>query len=123
MTRNDELQWFILGFGLSGPIDDLGRRTHLSELWKEARQQGFDCERNELLDALYTLPREHTALIKCVSSEEGFHPISFERVRNTRDWTDYFLVGEFSVKVLHQGRARYQELFEQFGDRKGAGVG
>lgn len=29
-----------------------------------------------------------------------FHPVSFERIRNTKDWTDYFLIGPFNVKVL-----------------------
>ena len=91
-NRNDELQSLILGFGLSWPDDDLGRRTNISELWKEAKKQCFDCDRDELLDALYTIPREHTALIKCVSAGEGFHPISFERVRNTSDWTTTFLL-------------------------------
>ena len=58
MNRNDELQWLILGFGLSWPDDSLSRRTNISELWKEAKRQCFDCDRNELLDPLYTLPRE-----------------------------------------------------------------
>jgi len=34
-------------------------------------------------------------------------------VRNTSGWTDYFLVGDFSVEVLHERRARYRELSEQ----------
>lgn len=113
MTRNDKLQCLILGFGLSRSDDDLGRHTNISELWREAKAHGFACERDELLDALYTLPREQAALIKCVSAGEEFHPMSFERVRNTADWTDYFLVGDFSVKVLSEGRARYQELSAQ----------
>ena len=113
MNRNDELQWLILGFGLSWPDDDLSRRTNISGLWKEAKRRCFDCERNELWDALYTLSREQAALIKCVSAGEGFHPISFERVRNTSDWTHYFLIGDFGVKVLHERRARYRELSEQ----------
>jgi hypothetical protein len=123
MTRNDELQCFILGFGLSGPDGDLGRYTNISELWNEAKQQCFDCDRNELLDALYTLRREHAALIKCVSAGGGFHPIRFERVRNTGEWTDYFLVGDFSVKVLHEGRAHHRKLSEQLRNSTPARVG
>jgi len=38
MNRNDELR-LILGFGLSWPDDDRGRRTNISELWKEAKRQ------------------------------------------------------------------------------------
>jgi hypothetical protein len=113
MTRNDMLHWLILGFGLSGSDDDLGRLTNIAQLWQEAKQKCLDCDRNEVLDALYTLPREHAALIKCVSVGEGFHPISFERVRNTMDWPDYFLEGSFSIKVLHDGRVHYQTLSEQ----------
>ena len=113
MTRNDVLHWFVLGFGLSGPDDDLGRPTDISQMWQAAKEKCFDCERNEVLDALYTLHREHAALIKFVSVGEGFHPVSFERVRNTLDWTDYFLNGNFNVKVLPEGRVHYQELSEQ----------
>jgi hypothetical protein len=115
MTRNDKLQWFVLGFGLSAPEDDLGRPTDISQLWQEAREKCFACEKDEVLDALYTMPREHASLIKFVSVGEGFHPVSFERVRNTKDWTDYFLVGNFNVKVLPEGRVHYQTLSEQMG--------
>lgn len=113
MTRNDMLQWLILRFGLSGPDDDLGRATNISQLWQEAKKKCFNCDRNELLDALYTLPREYAALIKYVSTGEGFHPVSFERVRNTKDWTDYFVIGDFHVKVLSEGKVHYQKLLEQ----------
>ena len=103
MHRNDERQWLILGFGLWWADDDLGRRTNVSGLRKEAKKRCFDCDRN---DALYTLPRKQAALIQCVSAGERFHAIRFERVRNTSDWTDYFLVGDFSVRVLHERRAK-----------------
>jgi hypothetical protein len=115
MTRNDMLQWLILGFGLSGTEEDLGRTADISQLWQDAKEKCFDCDRNEVLDALYTLPREHAALIKSVSAGDGSHPISFERVRNTRDWTDYFVIGDFHVKVLPEGRVHYQELSEELG--------
>jgi len=116
MTRNDQLQCLILGFGLSRSDDDFGRRTNISELWNDAKEHGFDCDQDEVLDALYTFPREQAALIKSVSAGEGFHAISFERVRNTTDWTGYFLVGEFSVKVLSEGRVRYQQLAAQLAE-------
>jgi hypothetical protein len=115
MTRNDELQCLILRFGLSGTDDDLGRPTNIAQLWQDAKEKCFDCDRNEVLDALYTLPREHAALIKFVSVGEGFHPVSFERVRNTKDWTDYFMIGDFNVKVLAEGRVHCEKLSEQLG--------
>jgi hypothetical protein len=115
MTHNDVLHWLILGFGLAATDDDLGRPTDISQLWQDAKEKCFDCERDEVLDALYTLPREYAALIKFVSAGEGFHPVSFERVRNTRDWTDYFLIGNFNVKVLPEGKVRYEKLSEQLG--------
>lgn len=113
MTRNDTLQWLILHFGLSGPADDLGRPTNVAQLWQEAKKNCFDCDRNEVLDALYTMPRECAALIKYVSVGEGLHPVSFERVRNTADWPDYFLTGDFHVKVLAEGIHHHRKLSEE----------
>jgi hypothetical protein len=43
------------------PDDDLGGHTNISELRKEAKELCFDGDRNEVLDALYTLSREHAA--------------------------------------------------------------
>jgi hypothetical protein len=114
MNHNEMLHWLILGFGLSGSEEDLGRPTNISQLWQAAKKQCFDCDRNEVLDALYTLPGEDAALIKSVSAGEGFHPVSFERVRKTVDRTDYFLDGDFSVKVLPGGRVHHQKLSEQW---------
>jgi hypothetical protein len=82
-------------------------------LWEDAKEACFDCRKDELLDALYTLPREHASLIKFVPYGEGLHPVSFERVRNTVDWPEYFASDPFSVKVLAEGRLRYRELSEQ----------
>ena len=113
MTRNEQLHWFILGFGLSEADGDLGRATNFTELWREARQICFGCDKNDVLDALYTLPREHAALIKFLSVGEGYHPVSFERVRNTNDWPDYFTTGQFHVKVLPEGKLHYQQLSEE----------
>ena len=110
MTRNDMLQWFILRVGLSGPDEELGHPTNLAQLCQDANKQCFPCERDEVLDALYTMPREYAALIKYVFAGEGLHPVSFERVRNTKDWTDYFASGDFHVKVLSAGKTHFQEL-------------
>lgn len=119
MNHNEFLHWFILGFGLSAEDHDLGRSTTLSELWQNARIKSYDCDLVELLDALYTLPREHAALIKSLASGEGPHPVSFERVRNTEDWPDYFISGSFSVKVLPEGIVHYGKLSDEL---VGAGV-
>jgi len=113
MTRNDKLQWLILGYGLAAPDEDLGHTTNILQLWQDAKKKCFDCDRNEVLDALYTLPREDAALVKIVSIGEGCHPVSFERVRNTVDWPEYFTIGQFGVKVLPEGRAHYLRLSEQ----------
>ena len=113
MTRNEILQRFILGFGLSAEDHDLGRETSLAELCREAKRACFDCQQNEVLDALFTLPREHAALIKMVSTGEGSHPVSFERVRNISAWTDYFASSPFHVKVLEAGRAHYHKLAQE----------
>jgi hypothetical protein len=69
MTRNEILQWHILGWGFSGVQVDLGHPSNLSELWRSTStlQECFDCSRDEVLDALYTLPGEHASLIKFVS--------------------------------------------------------
>jgi hypothetical protein len=113
MNRNDMLHWFILGFGLSAEDHDLGRPTNIADLCRDAHRQCFACDETEVLDALYTLPREQVALIKSISAGEGLHPISFERVRNTNDWPDYFRSGSFNVKVLPEGKVHYESLSEQ----------
>ena len=113
MTRNDVLQWFILGLGLSAPDGDLGHPTTVSQLLQDANKRRFDCDRDEVLDALYTLPREDAALIKFVSTGEESHHVSFERVRNTAGWPDYFTTGPFNIKVLAEGRLHYKKLSQQ----------
>lgn len=109
MTRNETLQSFILGFGLEAGKADLGRPTTFAELWHAAKRTCFPCDPKELLDALYTMPREHVALIKIVSTGEGAHPVSFERVRNVSAWPDYFTGGTFNVKVLPAGKLHHEE--------------
>ena len=118
MNSNEMLHWFILGFGLSAEDHDLGRPTTLAELWQKAAADGLPCKRHELLDALYTLSREDAALIKVVPSGEGAHPVSFERIRNTNDWPDFFGAGSFHVKVLHDGKIHYETLSRQLEEAK-----
>jgi hypothetical protein len=112
MTRNDVLQWLILRIGLSGFEEDLGRPTNIPQLCQCAKECCLACNRDELLDALYTMPREYAALIKLLSAGEGCHPVSFARVRNP-DWTNYFLDGEFYVKVLPEGVQHYEKLLHE----------
>lgn len=116
MTRNEILQWYILRLGLLEAEPELGRATNISELWQSALKKCFDGSRDEVLDALYTLPREHASLIKFVSQGEGLHPVSFERVRNTKDWPEYFTTGTFYIKVLAEGSSwfrQHSELLEK----------
>jgi hypothetical protein len=113
MTRNEMLQSFLLGFGLEAGNADLGRPTTFAELWREAKGACFSCDPKELLDALYTMPREHVSLIKMVSTGEGAHPVSFERVRNVSAWPDYFTSSTFNVKVLPAGKRHYEQVTEQ----------
>jgi len=112
MTRNDVLQWLILRAGLSAFDEDLGATTSIPRLCQCAKDCCLACNRDELLDALYTMPREYAELIKFLWVGEGYHPVSFERVRNI-DWTDYFLDGDFHVKVLPAGVAHYRELSQK----------
>ena len=112
MTRNEILHWHILGCGLPAVDQDLGHPTNITELGKSAREKCFECDRGELLDALYTLPREEASLIRFVPTGEGLHPVSFERVRNTQDWPAYFTDAPFHAKVPPEGRARYQRRCE-----------
>lgn len=113
MTRNDVLQWLVLRAGLSGSSGELGHPTSVPELCQQAKDSCFECKRDEVLDALYTMPREYAALIKFLSVGEGVHPVSFERARNTTNWTEYFVDGDFHVKVLPEGRAYYEKLSQQ----------
>jgi hypothetical protein len=110
MTRNEILQRYILGVGLAEP--DFCRATNISELWRGALEKCFDCSRAEVLDALYTFPREHASLIKFVSEGEGLHLVSFERVRNTKDWPEYFTTGTFYIKVLAEGSTWFRQHSE-----------
>ena len=113
MIRNDVLGWFLLGFGLEIPNNDLGRPTTLTPLWLAAKEKCGDCSMDEVLDALYNLGRDDAELYKLVPLGGGFQPVSFERKRNTAHWKEFFCRGSFYIKVLPGGRLRFQRLFAQ----------
>jgi pyrimidine deaminase RibD-like protein len=113
MIRSEILEHFILGFGLAIPDNDLGRPTNISQLEVAASETCGNCH-GELFDALYNLHSTHAKLRKYVAIEGGFQsPVSFERVRNTPKWKDFFTHGSFNVKVLPAGRIRFERLDEQ----------
>src|SRR2546426_10609520 len=113
MIRSEILEHFLLEYGLAIPNNGLGRPTTIAQLEVAANEECGDCER-ELLDALYNLNSEHAELRKYVAVEQGVQsPISFERVRNTPQWQDFFTHGSFNIKVLPSGRMRFEKLHEQ----------
>jgi len=70
-----------------------------------------DCGVDELLDALYNLQNDHAEVTKFVALGTGdFQPVSFNRVRNTPKWADFFMTGYFNIKILPGGRRRFEQL-------------
>jgi hypothetical protein len=113
LIRNDILQCFILGYALEMQDDGFGRPIGFAQLRNEIVSKCGDCQNDEILDALYNLRRDHAELGKFFALGGKYRLISFEKVRNTPKWND-FLYGEpFRLKVLPQGRVRFQELKEQ----------
>lgn len=113
MIRSEILEHFLLGFGLAIPNEGRGRGTNIAQLEVAANEKCGDCD-GEMLDALYNLRPEHAELMKYVPVEGGFHSaVSFERVRNTPQWRDFFTHGSFNIKVLPPGRIRFQKLDEE----------
>ncbi len=113
MIHSEILEHFLLEFGLAIPNNDLGRPTTIGQLGLAANAKCGDCD-GELLDALYNLRPEHAELWKYASAGS----ISFERVRNSRDWKNFFTVGSFNIKVMPRGRIRFQELAEKLEQSK-----
>src|SRR5271170_4792038 len=113
VIRNDELECFILGFGLEIPDEGLGRPVALAPLWLAAKEKCGDCDMDELLDALYNLNPIHAGLKKFFPFDGKYQAVSFERVRNTPKWKDFFYGDPFRIKVLPPGRVRYQQLAEE----------
>jgi len=84
-------------------------------LWKDVKEKCGECAVEEVLDALYNLQPGHAQLGKFVAMPSGYQLVSFERVRHTPKWKDFFYLDAFRVKVLPAGRVRYQRLAEQLG--------
>jgi hypothetical protein len=80
---------------LAIPNNGLGRPTNIAQLGVAANEACGDCD-GELLDALYNLRPDHAELRKYVAVGQGVQPpLSFERVRNTPQWEDFFHTWKF----------------------------
>jgi pyrimidine deaminase RibD-like protein len=110
VIRSEELECFILGFGLEIPDEGLGRPVALTPLWVEAKEKCGDCNVDEVLDALYNLNPNHAELHKFVPLDGKYQAVSFERKRHTPKWKDFFYGDSFRIKVLPPGRVRFQRL-------------
>jgi pyrimidine deaminase RibD-like protein len=112
VIQSEQLERFLLGFGLELPDDGLGRPTTITPLWLAANEVRLDCDMDELLDSLYNLSPNDAELYKFVAVRGGFQRVSFGLQRNTPQWKDFFIKGDFRIKVLPQGRVRFQQLDE-----------
>ena len=75
-----------------------------------AANERFDyCDADELLAVLFML-QGCAELERFVAVGQKSQPVSFERVRNTPQWKDFFTHGTFNIQVLPVGRRRFQEL-------------
>ena len=72
MTRDEIQQRYILGFEIVEAKPELGRATNISELWRSALEKCFSRSRDEVLDAVYNLPREQVSLIRFVSEGDQY---------------------------------------------------
>ena len=109
MIRSEIIECFILGFALEIQDGGLGRPTQLAPLREALQARCGDCELDELLDALYVLSDQHAELYKFVGP--GLKS-DFRRVKNASRWRAFFN-GQFRVKVLPEGRVRFQTLEEK----------
>ena len=111
MIRSEILECFLLGFDLQMPNEGRGRPTNITQLQIAACEKCSDCSKEELLDALYNLRTDHAELTKFVGLPTGqFQAVNFNRVRNTQEWSDFFMVRRFNIKTLPAGRRRFEEL-------------
>ncbi|HWY53055.1 MAG TPA: hypothetical protein VNZ03_01240 [Terriglobales bacterium] len=113
MIRNEVLEHFILGYGLEIPDEGRGRPVALPQLQLAAKAKCPNCSMDEILDALFNLDREHAELNKFFPFGEKYLPVSFETVRPTTKWKEFFYGDPFRIKVLPAGRVRFQELAEK----------
>src|SRR5882762_4773457 len=119
MIRSEILEHFLLAYGLAVPNNGLGRPTSIAQLEVAVTEKCGDCD-GEILDALYNLSAEHAELRKYAAVLGGGvqSPDSFEPVRKTPHWQDFFTHGSFNIKVLPPGRIRFQKLDEQLQQAK-----
>ncbi len=98
MIRSEILEHFLLGYGLAVPNNGLGRPTNIAQLEVAANEKCGDCD-GEVLDALYNLNAEHAELRKYAAGGGGGaqSPDSFEQVRNTLHWQNFFTHGSFNI--------------------------
>jgi diguanylate cyclase (GGDEF)-like protein len=110
MNRSEEVEYFLLGYGLKIP----GRGTSIGQLLQEAQVECKDCDFSRLLDALYNLPPDRMELKKYVKNNNGRMSAEFfTQYRAVPDWVNFFTQGSFNLTVLPPGRARYDELGEK----------
>jgi pyrimidine deaminase RibD-like protein len=118
MIRSENLEHFLLGYGLAVPNNGLGRPMNIAQLEVAATEKCGSCD-GEILDALYNLNPDFAELRKYLAVGEGLQsPVSFERARHTPQWQDFFTHGSFNIKVLPPGRIRFQKLDEQLQQAK-----
>lgn len=114
MIPNETITHFVLQYGLAGFAQ--GQRTTLPTLLTEAEKHCGGCTRRELLDALYALRPADVEYQQLISGNRGMlHPIRFER--NSVHWEKFF-DAEFCIRVLPEGRTRFQRLNQQLRDER-----
>ncbi len=82
----------------------------IGQLFNDVNSRCLECDHGEILDALYNLSSEHAILQRFLPNNL---PVNFEKVRNHRDWGNFFTVGQFRLKTLPGGRKRFEWLAEQ----------
>jgi hypothetical protein len=109
MARNDLLQWLILRVGLAGPEGDLGSPTNVPHLCRCAKDFGYECNPDEVLDARYTMPREQIFLgwrFPCERASRGSgtlpQAVTGNRAQTTHDGVIAPNCGH-SAKQIHTG--------------------
>lgn len=122
VIRTEKLECFLLGYGLEIPNNGLGRPMTIGQLYLDTKRKFEDCEHDELLDALYNLPTNCAELRRYVDVPGGAQAVSFERRRNTPQWRDFFTIGSFNIKVLPEGRIRFEQLMEKLVSARSASI-
>jgi hypothetical protein len=110
MIRSETLEHFLLEYGLGPDTDGHGHPATIGQLFNDVNRQCFECDYDEIFDALYNLSSEHATLQRFLPNG---HSVNFEKVRIRRDWKNFFTIGEFRLKTLPGGRKRFELLSEQ----------